>query len=408
MSSSLSVLVKNEIIKYIKDTNVFTEDPFYYDSIWKNKKYAIASISDPLWIVPSTNLPNSINIQASNNNVAIAFYKKKLYVAFRTSKTHFASEGTTLHIISTSDLSVWDEELSIANGNDVREPLFMEINDVLHLYFFEAGKSMISFSPKYINHYTKNDTQKWQHQRQLLEQGEVPWSIKKRDGKIFLSSYRGSHYNLRGESKVDLYFKSTKDGFTFFNINNNDVIYCGGVSEADFEFDINKNLYAVSRLEDGDKTGFGSHIAYADSSNLAKWQFPKYANKNCFMSPKLFRQGNDVYLISRRQLGKYPFARASYYFPITLQRIINWVSYSLSPKTTSLYYLDTKTKNPIWLSDLPGCGDTAFPSIWRIDEQTILVANYSSPLKYKNRTWLRGQLGKTGIYLLLIRFKEQS
>ncbi len=54
--------------------------------------------------------------------------------------------------------------------------------------------------------------------------------------------------------------------------------------------------------------------------------------------------------------------------------------------------------------DLPGNGDTAFPSIIRMSENRYLVANYSSPLKRK-RTWLRGQLGKTGIYLLILEFQ---
>jgi hypothetical protein len=56
--------------------------------------------------------------------------------------------------------------------------------------------------------------------------------------------------------------------------------------------------------------------------------------------------------------------------------------------------------------NLPGAGDTAFPSIIRLDANRFLIANYSSPIhKRKRRSWLNGQLNETGIYLQILTFK---
>jgi hypothetical protein len=396
--------VKQVIQQYLEDNNKSANDPFEYDSIWKNVSYNSISISEPLWIIPSTNLPKDIRPQRSNNNVSIAFFNKKLYLAFRTGSTHFASKKTGMYIISTKDMITWTKELELFTGSDVREPFLIEINNAMHFYYFEAGQSMTAFEPKFISHFILNNNNQWQKQFDVLNKGEVHWSIKSRRNKIYLSSYAGSHYQLKGESKVSLFFKTTQDGTHFTSIEKDSLVYLGGLSETDFEFDQDGNLWAVSRLEDGDKTGFGSHVIYAPKENIEAWQFPHKAYKECYMSPKLFRQGNEIYLIARRQLGNFPFGRASEKKSLKMQRLINWLSYSLSSKTTSLYKIDKRSKKVEWVLDLPGTGDTAFPSIWRIDERTILVANYSSPIHQKNKTWLGGQLGKTGIYLLTIKF----
>ena len=49
-----------------------------------------------------------------------------------------------------------------------------------------------------------------------------------------------------------------------------------------------------------------------------------------------------------------------------------------------------------WVRDLPGTGDTAFPSIVQTGEHEFLLANYGSPLRATRWSWIQGQLGKTG------------
>ena len=52
------------------------------------------------------------------------------------------------------------------------------------------------------------------------------------------------------------------------------VVYTGGVSEVGFAFDGEGNLWGVTRNEDGDASGFGSHVVFAPADDLANWQFP--------------------------------------------------------------------------------------------------------------------------------------
>ena len=69
-----------------------------------------------------------------------------------------------------------------------------------------------------------------------------------------------------------------------------------------------------------------------------------------------------------------------------------------------LYQLDMGSHSILPLMDIPGVGDTAFPSIHRLDAHRFLLANYTSPLEDPSITWLDGQLGETLIYLMEVSF----
>ncbi|MBP7388952.1 MAG: hypothetical protein KA841_01030 [Chitinophagales bacterium] len=400
--------VKALLSQYLYSHVTPPQDPAHYDSIWSAVPIQCPQLSDLYWLVPSADLPKDLKIRNSNNNVSIAIFKSRMYMAFRTGPTHFASRKTGMYIISTADGMAWQKEMELLPGRDVREPFLIEIRDTLHFYCFAAGKSMTSFAPEYISHYSRTANTPWQGPSSVLTKGEVHWSIKNRNGKTYMTSYEGSHYQLKGDSEVSLFFKETTDGQNFTTVGDSERVYFGGVSETDYEFDINKNLWAVTRLEDGDKTGFGSHVVYADKSRLDFWEFPDTAEQECYMSPRMFRQGDEIYLIARKQLGGKPFGQADRHKPMKRQRLKNWISYSLSPKTTALYHINQSTRKVEWLMNLSGAGDTAFPSILRLDAYRLLIANYSSPLKFSKRSWLAGQLGKTGIYLQVITFNSCS
>lgn len=393
-----------EIIEYLKKENKFNDD--FLETDLKEKQLSFCpKISDPYWVVPSTGLSEAIKIGQSNNNVSIAIFGDRLYLAFRTGQTHFASRKTSVYVISSKDGKKWKEELYLNFEKDIREPYLISITERLHFYFFTAGTKMSEFTPEQIYHYEKEAGGIWEEKGRVLSKGEVHWSMKKRGGKTYLSSYTGSHYKLKGESNVSLFFKETTDGKYFYPELDSAQVHFGGVSECGFEFDYSGNLWGVTRLEDGDETGFGSHIIYADSAKIREWDFPEKANKTAYMSPKMFNHNNEIYLISRKQLGKKPFGKTNEKKSIKKQRLRNWVGYSLTPKTSALYKLNKQERALEWLTDLPGNGDTGFPSIIRLSEHKFLVANYSSPLnRKKKRSWLSGQLGRTGIYLLTIEF----
>jgi hypothetical protein len=397
--------IKSVLSSYLPLTAVAPDDPALFDDRINTNTTYCPKLSEPYWLIPSLDLPKDVKPQKSNNNVSISIFNNRLYVAFRTGPTHFASKKTGMYIISTTDGANWKKEMEFFIGRDFREPFLIPIEGKLHFYCFGAGTKMAAFEPEFISHYTSTGGGNWTGPENILDKGEVHWSLLKRNGKTYMTSYEGSHYNLKGESKVSLFFKQTTNGKDFYPAGDSARVYLGGVSETAFEFDKSGNVWAVTRLEDGDKTGFGSHVVFADKNDLDNWQFPETADPNCYMSPKMFRHGDELYLIARKQLGKKPFGKANRKLSMKKQRIRNWVGFSLSPKSTALYRINKATRQVEWIMNLPGAGDTAFPSIQRLDKDRFLIANYSSPVKHRKiRTWLNGQLGRTGIYLQVISF----
>ncbi len=397
--------VKGILSTYLPEHKIAPDDPALFDKDFTDGISYCPTLGEPWWLIPSLDLPIDVKCQKSNNNVSISIFNNRLYVAFRTGPTHFASKKTGMYVISTADGSSWRKEMEFFVGRDFREPFLIPIDGKMHFYCFGAGTKMTAFEPAFISHYSSSGDGNWIGPENVLDKGEVHWSILNRNGKTYMTSYEGSHYNLKGDSHVSLCFKQTANGKDFYPVGDSARVYYGGVSETAFEFDKTGNVWAVTRLEDGDKTGFGSHVVFADNKDLDKWEFPAEADPNCYMSPKMFRHGDEFYLIARKQLGRKPFGKANRKTSMKHQRIRNWVGFSLSAKTTALYRINKTTRQVEWVMNLPGAGDTAFPSIQRLDKDRFLIANYSSSVKHRRkRTWLNGQLGNTGIYLQVISF----
>ena len=96
--------------------------------------------------------------------------------------------------------------------------------------------------------------------------------------------------------------------------------------------------------------------------------------------------------------------------PATAHHLYDLVAYSLRPHGTALWKLNRDTAELEWLMDLPGCGDTAFPSIVRLSPHTYLILNYSSPMEdCANWPWIEGQVHPQGtwIYTVTIEFIMQ-
>lgn len=366
-----------------------SDDPFQYPTDFTPNHIKISELS---WVT-TKHLPFPIETQRSNNNMSITVFQNRLFMAFRTSFTHFASKKTHLYVMSSLDGVHWDFELDVFERTDLREPQLAVFNNKLYFMFFKGGSNPFEFKPENMQRLERKEIGHWAAPELILQKGEVPWEIKTRKDKSYLTSYKGSHYNLSGESKVDVYFQETTNGKDFTG----NIVYQGGVSEVGWEFDHEGNIWAVTRNEDGDKNGFGSQI-------LKNWKQVGATDPNCYMSPKMFRVGKELYLIGRKQLGPVPFDRTDADSSWTYRRLNNWIRHSLTPKGTALYRINKESAKIEFVMDLPGHGDTAFPSIYRLNEKEILVANYSSSLAAPGRSWIVGQLRATHIYLLKLTF----
>lgn len=65
-------------------------------------------------------------------------------------------------------------------------------------------------------------------------------------------------------------------------------------------FDLKGDFYGVMRNEDGDATGWGRRVMHSKAGALTEWQFnADNSDPNIIESPRMFRHGDDLYLIGR-------------------------------------------------------------------------------------------------------------
>jgi len=244
------------------------------------------------------------------------------------------------------------------------------------------------------------DPEVWGHD------GEIAWQLGVVNGTAYASSYSGNHYDPE-DSNIAVFFNYSTDGIHWQPVNPDiTVLYDGGVSEVGWTFDDDGNFYAVMRNEDGDDTGFGSHTVFAPAGKVGDWQvFPEKSDPWIYESPRMFTHNNEIFLIARKDING-PYDRNHTELPFSVQKVINLAEYSMRAHTTSLYQIDKKTMQVIWLMDLPGDGDTAFPSILQLGPHKFLVANYTSPLDHPDWSWIEGQTSSEGtqIYFIEIEF----
>src|SRR5262245_14615102 len=345
-------------------------------------------VSAPTWVVPSRSLPAGVVVQPANNNVSVALYQGRLFMAWRTAPTHFASADARLYVMSSPDLGrTWRREAEFALGRDLREPFLLEIAGHLKLYFVELGDRAYDFEPRALWRSERLGEADWEAPVCWRAGREVAWDFKVRRGRAWMTSYTGKHYGVR-DSPMDVSFRSSTDGVSWTSVGRG-TVYRGGVSEAAFEFDRDGRLWAVTRNEDGDRTGFGSHVATASAEQPGNWLFPEHADPDRYDSPRLFRHGRDLYLVARRDLGEVAIGSRWTALPMMMRKLLLWSTYSLRPKRTALYRLDPVTHAVEHLLDLPSAGDTAFPSVARLGPHTFVIANYSSPLGDSELSWVR-------------------
>ncbi len=357
------------------------------------------TFSEPQKLVPSPMLPAGITTLKSNNNLDATSFHNRYYVAFRTAGNHFPGKKAGLYIMSSVDMKDWKLEHYVHTGRDLREPRFMVLNDKLFLYYFEGSKRFYKFEPKDLWVCSFDTTaQCWEEKTLDNMEGYVPWRIRTRNGKAYLSAYYGVDLYSPGKHEGDLRLFTSKDGYSWQPISEQAQVSVPGAEEGEFDFDPEGNMWACVRLE-----GEGALVAYADKDSLDNWK--TFRTKKKYDSSLMFMRKGDMYLIARRNLGgnsdKFPR-----WIPGALRRKLNMVSYSLHSNRTALYKLDKNTKTFEPLIDLPGSGDTAFPALVKKDDNTYYFFNYTSDLKQPDKLWISGQLAHTFIYMSELKFED--
>lgn len=210
-------------------------------------------------------------------------------------------------------------------------------------------------------------------------------------------------------------FNKSKDGINWEPVNaSHPVSYVGGVSEVAWHFDLLGNFWGVMRNEFGDESGWGSRLIHGSPDKVDQWRPTHYiSDKIIYESSRMFRHGNDLYMIGRTDPDG-PYHKDQYWqWPLSkgVHKATDRVWNSLRRHGDAIWKLNVERKWPEKVADLPGCGDTAFASIIRVSKNKFLIANYSSPRDMcKEWSWIRGQLSPDGtaIYFLTIEFDDDD
>ncbi|MCC7076089.1 MAG: hypothetical protein IT198_03100 [Acidimicrobiia bacterium] len=363
-------------------------------------------VSEPRKVIPGPGLPDDVKVMRANNNLDLVEHAGRLHLAFRTAIFHFASPRTRMYVLASDDGGhTWTRELTVDRGRDVREPRLLSWNGRLFFYFFEAGTNPFTFQPGRVFASERADGGSWSDPVAISDAGCVAWRTKTIDGVPYMTRYRGGEHIYRvGGGRIGIELLTTEDGFDWQPVDpETPVVYTGGGSETDFEFAPDGRLIAVSRNELGDATGWGSLVCEAPADAISTWRCVNDPRK--FDSLLMFRQGDDVYMLARRQVasgGRYDLGRRR--LPGPIQHLLYEAAYWVTPKRSALWHVDTDALRVEWVLDLPSRGDTAFPAVVRRSPTELVVYDYSSPLTGPDVPWLMGQLGPTHIYETVLTF----
>ncbi len=360
------------------------------------------SYSPLVQVVPGQVLPSQVDCMDSNNNLDLVRFDGRLFLAFRTAPYHFASRKTRLFIISTMDENHWNFEAEVFMGSDMREPRFLVLGDKLMFYFFQAGKNPLAFTPRHIFAMERRGMGDWTEPVPVFQPCCVLWRAKVRNGKAFITAYCGEGMYTGGNEKIGIFFLTTTDGYNLEPVNPDRPVVATGGSETAFEFDEHGDMYTVIRNEAGDGKTWGSKVCRAEVGELSDWHCVNTPFK--YDSPLMFRHCDDIYLIARRNIdGAYD--KEARWLPNPVESLYYLARYWWTKKRTALYKLDKDNLTFEPVLDFPSRGDTAFPALVQIDENTYRMYNYSSPLQGPDRVWMTGELTGTQIYSTYITFE---
>jgi len=247
----------------------------------------------------------------------------------------------------------------------------------------------------------------WSTPKWFYHPGFIPWRTKAIDDVPYLIAYVGGEniYNFK-PAPIEVHWLTTQDGINWEPVvPGKPVVLSGGCSETDFVFLDDGSLIAACRNEAGDELGWGSKICTASASDLGKWEC--VADPKKYDSLLMFRHNSDVYLIGRRNLtrtGNYDLGFDR--LPKTMQTLIYQLHYWVNPKRCSLWKVDPDKLDVHFVLDFPSSGDTCFPGIVAQSDNSYFVYNYTSPVEQEDLSWVKGQLGPTMIYRILLKFPD--
>jgi len=327
----------------------------------------------------------------ANNNLDLVRFDGRLWFAWRTAPSHFASAEARLEVSSAPGPDgPWRHETTVAMGADLREPRWVVDGDDLHLWFMQLGTDPKRFQPRGVHRISLTDGG-WTEPELAIGRDVVPWRVRRLGDRWAMLGYRGAekmYSALPSDPVVEL--RWSDDLRTWSDPID---IHHGG-TECELVELADGRIVGVTRNEGPSRRG-GDLLVGRDVERLQVTPIPRKPD-----SPHLFLWDGEPFLFARRQVafgGRYDHVPS--WLPGGVGIRVDQALWSITRKRSALYRLDPDTPSLDWVLDLPSRGDTAFAAVVPEDDGSILVADYSSPAGAGDVMWLRGQLRPTGITL---------
>lgn len=350
-------------------------------------------------IVPSAKLPAGLSLQQSNNNLDIAYFDDRLFLAFRNASHHHPRADAELIVVSTKDLKTFDLEARIQSPDDLREPQLVVHGGALTLYYARVKAAKTTFEPLGMSKATRVSRGAWSPPAEVFDPGLLVWRMKELGGSLSLLGYTNVG-GLIGNGDIEVWWMKSQDGVTFADATaSGRVMLQGGASETDAVMLDDGSLVAVSRNETGDSEGrFGMKICTAPAGDLGNWTCKDDRKK--YDSPLLFKHGSHVYLVGRKNVtddGTYDLDHK--WLPTNTAKQAAYIAvYWNKPKRCALWEVDPATRDVSHMLDLPTRGDTCFAEVLPLGQKQMLLFDYTSPPDGPDYSWREGQNNPTEIY----------
>jgi hypothetical protein len=250
-------------------------------------------------------------------------------------------------------------------------------------------------------------TGSWTKPRRVLPDDFIPWAVKTHRGRPYLLGYTGGGGTFQPNPPPKyVYWMTTDDGFDWRPVGpGRGIVYTGQCGETDFAFLLDGTLVTACQTEEVDKLGWGAKVCTAPPHR--SWEWTCRGDPRRLDSPFVFVDRGRPYVIARRQVdfgGSYDLHLSA--IPDTdLQFAIYDGTYAATTKRCALWTIDPRSREFAPLMDVPGVGDTCYPSIIRQPGHRYLVYNYTSPLDGTDPIWGTAlTVGRTEIYRMTLSF----
>jgi len=359
-------------------------------------------------IVPSTGLDARSQVQVANNNLDVVRHQGRVYLAWRSAPSHFASSQVVMNVASSEDEVTWRYETSFRLGRDLREPRLLSLGDKLFLFVARLGDNAFNFEPEGVSLSERRADGSWSALEPTGPAGAIAWRVKPYQGEALMVLYRGGEnlYSFNGKPMTVELWRSA-DGRKWRPFSSaGATVLSGGGSETDFVIDSSNTLLAIVRNEAGDTAGEGSKLCRGNGATLGDWVCKSDVRK--YDSPLIFEHDGETYVVGRRNLsgdGRYAVSTRSG----SLRTIENELAYITSAKRCSVWRWVKPEDRLAFVLDLPSRGDTCFPSrIEAADPTHVVIYDYSSDIDGPELPWSAGQRRPTFVYRHELAFTRRA